>query len=231
MSDLSCALCTRSFSSSNALTQHRRSHPETVCDVCGRAFVSARAVEQHTAASHPPLFECPTCDKCFRSASARDQHSATHPATFACAHCSKMFASEGGRDMHQRAVHKAANEDESEEEKKEADEEEEEGSVDDWRPAAPIPTPGYWIARADFPGDKSFGYFSCDACSNSWLSAHAFKHYRQGCKACEDKSLPTWMWVNLPRDDDDDERSASGKQDKPHHQSRCDACKAGICLA
>ena len=245
MSDLSfsCSLCTRSFGSSNALTQHRRSShlPTIPCGVCGRVFVSAHAVEQHTAASHPPLFECPTCNKSFRNEAGRDEHSrVVHPASFACAHCNKNFASEGGRDMHQRAVHKAraasataASSTQRNRRHRGAGagrsddgNQHEEGDDDQPNLRPPVDSPGYWVRCEEFTGRKSFGYFQC-GCGKGWMSAHAFPDFMQGCQTCEAESLPTWLWVNISKD----VRPREDKiDDKPHDRARCEACKAGQCV-
>jgi hypothetical protein len=45
----------------------------------------------------------------------------------------------------------------------------------------PVDTPGKWVQRREFPGTKSFGFYSCE-CNKQWMSAHAFKEYRQDCK-------------------------------------------------
>jgi len=61
---------------------------------------------------------------------------------------------------------------------------------------APVETPGQWVLRKDFVGQKSFGFFKCQDCQETWISAHAFKLYKQGCKTCETYFLPMFMWVN-----------------------------------
>jgi hypothetical protein len=90
---------------------------------------------------------------------------------------------------------------------------------------------GHWVERKGFKGKKSFGYFSCYVCAgknqSSWLSAHAFKTFRQGCKRCKTYVLPIYMWVNAentPRNTivQDDEL-------KPHKSELCEACQLGIC--
>ena len=94
----------------------------------------------------------------------------------------------------------------------------------------PVNTPGYWILRNAFNGIKSFGVFVCEnkKCNNRWKSAHAYKIYRQGCKSCDQYTLPTYMWVNENthiRDND-----AIKDTDKPHDSERCEACKVGVCI-
>ena len=41
---------------------------------------------------------------------------------------------------------------------------------------------GIWVKAGNFPGSKSFGYFTCNFCQKNWISAHAFKGLKQGCK-------------------------------------------------
>ena len=93
----------------------------------------------------------------------------------------------------------------------------------------PVGEPGEWIPRLEFNGRKSFGAFECK-CRKIWVSAHAYKDYEQGCKGCEQKSLPKFMWVNVvrvraPRD------VREVDPNKPHDTARCGACRAGVCDA
>eukprot|EP00955_Chlamydomonas_euryale_P054789 355943-Chlamydomonas_euryale.AAC.8 len=68
---------------------------------------------------------------------------------------------------------------------------------------APVDQPGHWVERKKFKGHKSFGYFRCGKCRKGWMSAHAFKQYRQDCNRCESALLPIFMWVNERHDDSD----------------------------
>jgi len=93
----------------------------------------------------------------------------------------------------------------------------------------PVSTSGKWVERSEFNGKKSFGYFECDGCSGkSWVTAHAFKQYKQACKSCNQYSLAVYMWVNLER------RESRGGRDEeegkpPHLRHLCEACKLGVC--
>lgn len=93
-------------------------------------------------------------------------------------------------------------------------------------PEPPVDSPGQWVLREDFTGRKSFGYFVC-GCGRFWLSAHAFKDYRQGCRGCEQKSFPYFLWENFGKRTDRDRNYAD---DKPHDASRCEACRNGVCI-
>ena len=90
---------------------------------------------------------------------------------------------------------------------------------------------GEWVEREEFTGRKSFGRFTCRRCRKGWLSAHAMPGFRQGCKACEKKSMPSWMWMN----DDNEEEARMGSDEReegagrPHDQQRCEACRQGVC--
>lgn len=97
-------------------------------------------------------------------------------------------------------------------------------------PPPPVCTRGYWQRRQDFQGNKSFGYFICHSCNKQrgWISAHAFRNYKQGCQKCEKYTLPTYLWVNL--DNNNRSRSPQAKE-VPHDYTRCNACKAGVCQA
>lgn len=95
------------------------------------------------------------------------------------------------------------------------------------KPKNPVDTRGYWQERKKFPGDKSFGYFACNACDGSnWVSAHAFKNFKQACKKCNHFTLPVYLWVNLAT-----KRNVFGvdEEKKPHKSELCEACARGIC--
>lgn len=91
-------------------------------------------------------------------------------------------------------------------------------------PAAPLAVPGRWVLRAQFPGNKSFGFYACSSCGRTWVSAHAWKKYTEGCKGCEQHSYPLYMWHNEgKRDPDRPVRKADAE--KPHDQARCGKCR------
>ena len=86
---------------------------------------------------------------------------------------------------------------------------------------------GEWVLRQDFPGEKSFGRFECEACDNRWGSAHSWKDYPQDCRdlKCETKTFPSWMWLNDDNwSDDTDSTSSTSVSRGPHHGSRCGKC-------
>jgi hypothetical protein len=96
-------------------------------------------------------------------------------------------------------------------------------------PPNPVESGGYWQERNEFSGSKSFGHFVCNACrKSSWISAHAYKHYKQACKRCNRFSLPALLWVNTEycRDEMSD---LDVIKKKPHRKRLCEACKKGVC--
>lgn len=95
-------------------------------------------------------------------------------------------------------------------------------------PDNPVDTAGSWVNRDQFTGPKSFGFFQCSNCFKTWLSAHAFPKYKQGCKSCELESLPVLLWKNEGIDTRNRERFED--EDKPHDHVRCEACRQGVCL-
>lgn len=93
-------------------------------------------------------------------------------------------------------------------------------------PDPPVDGDGEWVHRENFTGNKSFGFFVC-SCGRSWTTAHCYKIYKQGCQGCEEESLAYYMWQNhgaqKRREDRDD------IEEKPHDESRCEACRLGKC--
>lgn len=93
---------------------------------------------------------------------------------------------------------------------------------------SPVSADGHWVLRADFPFEKSFGWYECESekCMKTWLSAHSFKKFKQGCKKCDTYQLPKFLWLNT----DNDERSSADENSKgPHDSARCEACGRGVC--
>ena len=100
--------------------------------------------------------------------------------------------------------------------------------ISDDVPKPPIDTPGHWVSREEFKGNKSFGFFACKRCKNEWMSAHAFAKFQQGCVPCKKYNLPKWMWVNEDKDRALD-ATPFNKPEKPHLSRLCKACAAGVC--
>ncbi len=63
---------------------------------------------------------------------------------------------------------------------------------------APYPgCDGEWMSASSFTGQsKTFGYFGCSHCHKQWMSAHAKKGFKQGCKNCEQYYYPLYLWKN-----------------------------------
>ena len=101
--------------------------------------------------------------------------------------------------------------------------------------AAPGNSPGKWLPRDGFKGNKSFGLFQCTVCLKTWTSAHAFRAFTQGCKTCDTEELPLFMWENSKshtyRDDEYDAYEDEHRdEDKAHDRERCEACRRGMCI-
>ena len=86
---------------------------------------------------------------------------------------------------------------------------------------------GEWVNAIQHPGGKSFGYFCCLPCDKKWMSAHARKGYKQGCKDCERFYYPLYLWENTHKKSNLKENP---NNDKPHIKYLCQACKMGICI-
>ena len=98
--------------------------------------------------------------------------------------------------------------------------------------ADPVDSGGFWVPHSEFTLKKSFGAFEC-SCGKTWVSAHAFgpsSNYKQGCKMCNVETLPKFMWVNDTAKKDTTIKVLDLTK-KPHDYSRCEACRAGGCVA
>ena len=143
-------------------------------------------------------------------------------------HPNKTFYSRDAYMQHMESLaHYDYENEEEEEEEYDVEEEYQEDEYDEFLDSIPKPEgfDGYWVYHKDFTGKKSFGYFIC-YCKNRWMSAHAFKKYKQGCKKCEAYKYPVCLWVNENKRDNDSELEGSS----PHDRERCEACRAGECI-
>lgn len=105
-----CVPCNRSFTSREALLQHKRNAPAHAatfhCGDCNRSFRSQDALDQHRrSTAHAATFACAHCERSFGSQDALDQHrrSSTHTATFTCGDCGRSFGSENALVQHRRS--------------------------------------------------------------------------------------------------------------------------------
>ena len=152
---------------------------------------------------------------------------ATAHQPFFCSRCNRTFAQQHDLDAHNSTKHQNANSRKKRKATHPAGGQYTlaKGSLD-----PPVDTPGIWLSREEFNGEKSFGAFQCLACKKSWISAHAFKAYKQGCQNCEMEELPLYMWQNLrPREYQGNDDYENDEADKPHDQQRCEACRRGVC--
>ena len=206
------------------VTKARASKPFR-CEYCDnlRTFSSKQGLNQHLDAVHPWM--CEFCDATFSSSRASEQHTkAVHkpkatspskpkpkpkPQTFACDQCDRVFSSHRGLYDHTEVVHQPR-------------------LLKRKDLKDPVSENGFWVKRKHFTGRKSFAAFDCP-CGKYWISAHGFPCYKQGCKSCDEKSLPKFLWVNENGTDRSGEAHGPDPT-RPHDMSRCQACQAGACL-
>ena len=179
------------------------------CSICNKQFRTKEGRDMHKR-THPAEYDCSICNKQFRTTAGRDMHERNHPITYECTTRNKSFRTEHRRDMHATSVHRKVIKKTS------------------GFPPPPVESAGEWVLREDFPGKKSFGFFKC-TCDKTWLSAHAYKIYEQGCKTCEDFSKPVYMWVN--NDVRVEPKLPVTDETRPHDKTRCEACSLGLCDA
>ena len=173
---------------------------------------------------------CPVCSRSFGNPSALRMHmEATAHRPFFCSRCNRIFASQQDLDTHNSAKHQNVNAVHKKRKKAKPADNQYTLSIDSLE--APVDTPGMWLSRQEFNGEKSFGAFQCLKCKKTWISAHAFKAYKQGCQTCEREELPLYMWQNLRARHDQDifYDEDNDEVNRPHDQQRCEACRRGVC--
>ena len=220
-----CATHQKYFQSLEALNQHNNSdaHRKNYCPTHKKQFKSLQAYQQHMSSPAHEEFESEEeseySDEEYNSEEETEnseeeyeseEESENSQEEFYCSIHDRYFKSEEAYDQH---MNSPAHEDDSESSE---------------MPPDPVDTPGYWVAYDEFENYKSFGYFKCD-CEAWWMSAHAFKNYKQGCKLCDDYSYATYFWVN---EEDQEIKGKSKKENRGNHlRDRCEACEAGECTA
>ena len=89
---------------------------------------------------------------------------------------------------------------------------------------------GEWREARSFVGKgKSFGYFGCFSCEKTWMSAHAKKGFKQGCKSCGMYFYPLYLWENTYKNYNKKDKSLNDNG-KPHITELCQACQKGVCF-
>ena len=180
-------------------------------DHCHMSFSKGQLLLEHVDCT---MSECPSCSKILSSDQSLRQHYLGKHGGHLCVDCDRTFRSSHALNQHVYSKHSSLQTFAY--------------GADDHSHSDPFPgIEGYWTERENYSGQKSFGHFNCSNCSNKWYSAHAFKHYKQGCQECEKMSFPCCLWVN---NGDRKERSEdSDKDDGPHDRARCEACRRGVC--
>lgn len=166
---------------------------------------------------------CTQCTRTFKTVKAMKQHcSAVH--TYCCAPCNRSFKTIGALLQHDNAVH-------PDESVMSSDSESEYESDDLFAEYEPpfADADGEWVDPQQCNQRKSFGWFECVCCNKTWMSAHAQARYAQGCKMCNVETLPVCMWQNSFKYKETDQPTTVATI-KPHDRSRCEACRAGMCL-
>ncbi|XP_053699429.1 zinc finger protein 93-like [Sabethes cyaneus] len=92
------------------MLMHTDSNPH-VCDICGKVFSTNCAVQLHRKNVHglDEPYQCPDCDRAFRSDIELRQHRFSHRAGrhFKCKLCGKKYNYNTGLKYHMQAAHRS----------------------------------------------------------------------------------------------------------------------------
>jgi uncharacterized C2H2 Zn-finger protein len=204
------------------------------CDACGVEFAAKKSLAQHVSMKHGKK-EQPQIATTVEKQAAPKVRAGTTTNGVSCTTCGANFATKKALHQHTSSKHaktqtvKAVMQQQAQPLTKQV--RRRSMQLESLEP--PFGTAkGEWMAREDFPYDKSFGWFECGSCFKRWSSAHAYKEFEQGCQKCEIYWLPKFMWLNDDdRSSDTNDGDESSREDGPHDQARCEACKRGRCIA
>lgn len=100
-----CDVCNRTCTSAEALSQHRRTHPDEKCTICSAVFKQRSALTQHMQMhKNDPERNCQKCHKTFATKFECQRHIKTaHAEMTACNRCKRYFPSKSQFDAHKCA--------------------------------------------------------------------------------------------------------------------------------
>lgn len=105
-----CAVCSRSFTTEEALQEHMLTHVKRtswLCDICGLVLKSASNYRGHVARhdefAHEFKYQCNTCKKRFKLKNRFEDHVKKHEIQqqYICSSCGKSFHSINGLRQHE----------------------------------------------------------------------------------------------------------------------------------
>ncbi|KAL4240680.1 hypothetical protein ACF0H5_001471 [Mactra antiquata] len=119
--DFRCSICSNKFISKKFLLHHiiLTHGKHYLCKICNQKCNSKSGCKAHTrsheksatdVSSEENVYQCKTCQKCFRSQATLDRHDLTMHAegeiqSYACDQCKKIFSSEHFLAKHKETVH------------------------------------------------------------------------------------------------------------------------------
>lgn len=101
-----CEVCDKVFDKRASFLGHRRDHRKNfLCPKCGKSFSQSNHLSIHlrTHSGEKP-YQCPICETRFRDKTALACHQRVHTREkpFVCQHCGKAFTTNWGRKFHTR---------------------------------------------------------------------------------------------------------------------------------
>lgn len=108
--ELSCALCSESFSSYHYLDSHMNTHYSNyICYECGDIFLAASRLNKHIEIHQFGVYPCPACGKVFKSKKYMKKHYDYIHNTdkkIKCHYCPETFSGTYERHQHNLKMHK-----------------------------------------------------------------------------------------------------------------------------
>ena len=98
--------CDKKFKDKFDMEKHRKKKEENLCDLCDKKFTNKFSFKHHMNDHFlDKIYECPTCQKHFKSSSYFEKHVKEAHKEYTCTICRKIFGLKQNLQRHEKTIH------------------------------------------------------------------------------------------------------------------------------